>query len=118
MCPGIVGVVRQRSVARFASYVRVFTGGPFFGFVIVTKNAGVLSGECDRMLPDQVERAGTVMSILSESLGDDGAADDEEDCEAGKNDQGRPHQMSGIAQQAAHEHHPLSNAGAADDAIR
>jgi hypothetical protein len=96
----------------------VFTGGPFFSFVIVTENAGVLPSERDRMLPDQVERSGTVVSILSKSFGYDRAADDEEDPKAGENDQGRPDQMSGIAQQAAHEHHPLSNAGAADQAIR
>ena len=90
MRPGIVGVVRQRPMARFARYVGMFTGGTLLAFVVVTKNAGVLSGECDRMLPDQVERAGTVVSILSESFGDDRAADDEEDPKAGENDQGRP----------------------------
>ena len=85
----IVGMFRQRAVASFAGYVGVFAGGTLLAFVVVTKNACILSGECDRMLPNQVQRAGTVVSILSKSFGYDRAADDEEDPKAGENDQGR-----------------------------
>ena len=55
---GVVGVLRQRTVARFAGYVGVFAGGPGFGFLIVAQHAGILPGEGYGMLADQVERTG------------------------------------------------------------
>lgn len=98
----VVGVLRQWAMAGFAGYVGVFAGGSGFGFIIVTKNTGVLPREGYRMLADQVERTRPVVPILPKSLGDDGAADDEKDCQSGEQDQGRPQKMSGIAEKAAH----------------
>lgn len=99
---GVGGVLRQRTVARFAGYVGVFAGGPGFGFLIVTKHAGVLPGEGYGMLADQVERTGAVVAILPKSLGDDGAADDKKGRQGGEQYQGRPQKMSGITEKAAH----------------
>jgi len=103
---GVVGMLRQWAVAGFAGYMGVFAGGSGFAFFVVTKHTGVLPCEGYRMLADQVERARPVMAILSESLGDNGATDDEKDCQSGQQDQGWPHEMSGIAEQAA-QRYPL-----------
>ena len=104
------GMLRQRAVARFTGHVRVFAGGPGFGLVRVTKNTGILPGESDRVRADQFERAGPVVAILAECLGDDRAADGKEDSQSGDEDDSRPGQMSGIAKQVA-RHCPLFLAG-------
>ena len=54
---GIVGVLRQRAMARFAGDVGVFAGGASLGFVVVAHHAGVLPGVGDGVGADQVERA-------------------------------------------------------------
>ena len=95
-------MLRQGTVAGFAGHVGVLTGSPLFGFIVVAQDAGVLPGERDRMLPYQVERPRPVVPVLPEGLRDDGAADHQEDGQSGQQDQGRPKQMSGIAEPAPH----------------
>jgi len=97
----VVGVLRQWTVAGFAGHMGVFAGGPAFGLVIVTEHAGVLPREGYRVLANQVERPRPVVPILPKSSGDDGAADDEKDCQSGDQHQGRPQEMSRIAEQTA-----------------
>jgi len=104
------GMLRQRAVARFTGHVQVFASGRGLGLVRVTKNAGILSGESDRVRADEFERAGPVVPILAECLGDDGATDGKEDSQSGDQDDSRPGQMSGIAKQLA-QHCPLFRAG-------
>jgi len=70
---GIVRVLRQGSVTRFARYVSVLAGCARLGFVVMAENAGVLPGECDGPLPDHGKRSRTIMTVLSKSLGDNRA---------------------------------------------
>jgi hypothetical protein len=100
----VIRVLRQRTVARFASYARMFAGAVSFRFVVVTRNAGLLSGEGYRVLADQLERPRPVVAILPKCLRNDGAADHEEDGKTGEQNEGRPNQMRGIAEQAAQCH--------------
>ncbi len=98
MCRGIVRVLRLRTMARFAGYVGVLAAGSGLTFVLVAQNAGILPGERYGVLAYQVERARPVVAKLTESFGDDSASDEEENRQNGQNDEGRPNQMSGIAE--------------------
>ncbi len=98
----IVGVLRQWTVARFAGHASVFAGGAGLAFVVVTHQAGFLPGKGYGMLADQVQRARPVVPILPEGLGNDGATHNQENCHCGQQDHGRPKQMNGIVEQAAH----------------
>ena len=100
----VIGVLRQGTVAGFTSHMSMFARGPGFGRIVVTHDAGILPGEGYGVLADQVERAGPVVAILPECLGDDGVADYQKESHGGQQDQGGPNQMSGIAEQAAHQH--------------
>jgi hypothetical protein len=71
---GIVRVLRQRSMTRFARYVSVLAGGTRLGFVVMAKNARVLPGERDGPLPGHGQRTRAIVAVLSESLGDNRAA--------------------------------------------
>ena len=107
---GIVGVLRQRTMAGFAGDVGVFSRGARLAFVIVAHDAGLLAGVGDRMLANEVEGAGPVVAVLAESFGNDRAADYQEDHHGGEQDKGRPNQVSGIAEYAPHNT-PPSRAG-------
>jgi hypothetical protein len=56
------------------------------------------------MLADQIERSRAIVAVLSESFGDDGAANADEDGQNGEQDQRRSNQMSGITEHTLH--HP------------
>jgi hypothetical protein len=71
---GIVGVFCQRPVAGFAGHVGVLAGAARGSFGIVAEGAGVLTGEGDRPRPNGIERTRPVMTVLSETLRDDGGA--------------------------------------------
>lgn len=86
----VIGVLRQWTVARFTGHMGVFAGGPDGGLVIVAHHAGILPGEGYGVLANQVEGTRPVVTILPECFGNDGAADDEEKCHTGDQDQGRP----------------------------
>lgn len=96
----IAGMLRQGSVAGFASHVGVFAGRAGFGFVVVTNYTGVLPGEGYRALPDLCQGPRRVVPVPSKIFGDDGAANDEEESHTNDQDDGRHQQMSGIAEQA------------------
>ena len=104
---GIVGMLRQGSMAGFAGDMGMFAGAAGLALVLVAHQAGILAREGDGMLPHQVERPGPVMPVLPEGFGDDSAANHQKDCQGGQQNCGWPHQMSGIAEQTAHRHPPL-----------
>jgi hypothetical protein len=81
VCRRVIRVLRQWTMARFTGHMGMLAGGSGGGLVIVTHDAGVLPGEGYLMLADQVERARPVVTILPKCLGDDDAADNEEDCQ-------------------------------------
>jgi len=86
----IVRVGRQGAMAGFAGDVGVFAGGAGSGFAIVAHHAGILPGERDGVLADQVERPRTVVAVLSERLGNDGASHHQEGRHRGQEYYGRP----------------------------
>jgi len=103
----ILGVLRQRTVAGFAGDVRVFSRRARLTFVCVAHQAGVLSGEGDGMLADEIQRAWPVMPVLAEGLGNDRASDHQENRHRGEQDERRPNQVSGIAKHAPHNAPPF-----------
>jgi hypothetical protein len=70
----VVSVLRQGPVTGFACYVSVLASGARLGFAIMADNAGVLPSVGNLPLANQVKRAGTIVAVLAESLGDDLAA--------------------------------------------
>jgi hypothetical protein len=108
MCRRVIGVLCQGTVARFARYMGMLAGAAGLRFVVVTRNAGLLPGEGYRVLADQLERPRPIVAILPKCLGNDGAADHEEDCKTDEQNHGRPNQMRGVVEQAA-QGHPLSS---------
>ena len=103
----IFGVLRQRPVAGFAGHVRVLAGGAGFAFVVVAHQAGVLPSIGEGVLADEVERAGAIVAVLPEGLGDNRTANYQEERHGSQQDQSGPHQMSGIAEQTAHRTPPF-----------
>ena len=89
----VVRMLCQRAVASFAGYVGVFAGGTCGRLIVVAHHACVLSGKGDWVLTNQLERAGPVMAVLPEGLGDDGAPYEQENRENGKQNQSRSNQM-------------------------
>ena len=81
------GVVRirvsgLRSVAGFASDVRVFAGSAHPGLVVVAHHASILTGVGDGMLADDGEGRGVIVAVLAEGLGNEGRTDEKEGCES------------------------------------
>ena len=100
---GIFGVLRQWTMAGFASYMGVFAGCSRFGLFVVAEDARILSRERYRMLPDGVQCPRPVVSVLSECFGDNCATDNQEEGEAGDEDECRTEKMSGIPEQSMQE---------------
>lgn len=98
---GIVGVLRQRTVAAFAGNVGVFAGGSSFGLIVMAHHAGILAGEGDGPLADGGEGARTVVAVLSEVFGDDGATQHEEEADSGEQNDGGADEMSRVMKQTA-----------------
>src|SRR3954463_14703068 len=78
----IVGVLRERSVARLARNPFVNSGRPGGGHVIVAGRTGCLSGKCNSPLADIVQRSRTVVSVLAEVLRNQRCTHDEKSSEA------------------------------------
>jgi hypothetical protein len=100
----VAGVGGQRTVAGFARDVRVPAGGADFGLVVVAHHTGILSCKGNGPLPDGIESAGAVVAVLSKSLGDDGATNDEEEADSGQQNQRWAHQMDPVMKQAAQDY--------------
>ena len=98
---GVVGVLGEGAVAAFAGDVGVFAGGACFGLVVVARDAGILAGEGDGPLADGGEGTRTVVAVLSKVLGDDGAAEHEEEADSSEQNDGGAEQMSRFMEQAA-----------------
>ncbi len=71
---GIVGVLRQGSMAGLAGDMGMFARGACFGFVVMAEYAGVLPGVGDGVLANQRKRARAVVAVLAKSFGDNRAA--------------------------------------------
>jgi hypothetical protein len=91
--------------------MRVFSGGPGFGLIVVARHAGSLTRKRDLMLANQIERAGTVVPVLPKRLWNGKSADADEDGENREQHQCRSNQMSGIAEQTLHHLPPFRAAG-------
>jgi len=105
---GIVGVLGERTVAAFAGDVGVFACGACFGLVVMAHHAGILAGDGDGPLADGGKGARTVMAVLSEVLGDDGAAQHEEEADSGEQNDGGADEMSRVMEQTAQVGPPWS----------
>jgi hypothetical protein len=90
---GVVGVLRQRTMAGFAGDVGVFAGGAGSGLFVVAHRAGILPGKGDGVAANEFERARSVMAVFSECFGDNGATYDQKDRQCGQQNHGRPYQM-------------------------
>ena len=95
---GIVGfgVGGLGAVAGFAGDMRVAAGGANFGLLVVTEDAGILSGVRDGTRANHVEGGGPVVAILAESFRHDGGPDDEKESQRGEEDEGRTDEVSGV----------------------
>ena len=98
---GVVGVFRQRSVAGFTGDVGMFAGRADFRLIVMAHHTGLLPGVCDGAGADQVERAGPVVAIPAEVLGDDGGPHYEKDTHGGNENQCRTDQVYPIMKQTA-----------------
>jgi hypothetical protein len=99
---GIVGMLRQSAMTGFARYVSVLAGCARFGLVIMAEHAGVLPRVSDGPLPDQGERTGAIVTILSKRFGDNRAAHHQKNGKTGQQNQGRANQMTCVPHQTAH----------------
>jgi hypothetical protein len=88
------------TVARFAGHMSVLTGGTGFSFFLVALEALSLAGERDRVLADEVERAGPVVPVLSKVLWNYRAANHQKDAQPGQQNHRRADQMTGIPKEA------------------
>jgi len=95
---GVVGMFGQGSMAGLAGNVGVFALGADLGFLLVAHDAGGLAGVGDGVLADRCQGARTIVTVLAEAFGHDRAANHHEYPESGQQDQGRPDQMSRIAE--------------------
>jgi hypothetical protein len=94
------GVQVLRTVACLAGDVGVFAGGPRFPLIVVAHQAGILTCEGNRLLPDHLERRRPVMAVLSEIFGNNGGTNNQKQAEPGQQHQGGADQMARVPKQA------------------
>jgi hypothetical protein len=76
---GIGGMLGLRTVAGFARDARMLSFATRFSLGVVTDEAVALASVVDGQRANCVEGSGSVVSIFSEGLGNNGAANDQED---------------------------------------
>jgi hypothetical protein len=97
---GIVGVLSEGSVTRFAGDMGVAAGGADLGLIVVAEDARILAGEGDWFGADGVEGAGPVVAVFAETLRHNGGADDHKEAEGGEEDKRRANEMRRISKYA------------------
>src|ERR1035438_4288271 len=96
-----VGMGRLRTVARFAGDMGVLAGGARLGLLVVAHHAGVLAGERDGVLADDVERRCVIVTVLAESLRDQRGADQQKGGESNDQNDSGANEMTRVTQKLA-----------------
>ena len=79
-----IGYVRRLwTMTRFTSHVGVFASSPRLPLFAVAFEALSLAGERQRVLADQVQSGGTVMTEFPEILRDHSAPNHQKECQTG-----------------------------------
>jgi hypothetical protein len=105
----VFGMLGQRPVTGLAGHVGVFAAGADLAFIVVAQDAGLLPGVGHGMLADGCQRAGAVVAVLAESLGNHGAANHHKETQAGQQYDCRPNQMSRIPDELLHSNPRMRN---------